>query len=80
MTPKQSPGRLSRRTWAIFGVILVATLIPDAFVHRHGRFGADGLPLFGAAFGFLSCVVLVLVSKLLIGRLLQRPDDYHGDA
>lgn len=46
--------------------------------------GADYLfPGFYAAFGFVGCAVIVIVSKRLGKHLLQRPESYydteHGD-
>jgi multicomponent Na+:H+ antiporter subunit D len=44
----------------------------------HGHFGADGWFGFGA-FGFLSCVAMVVFAKLL-GLLVKRPESYYRDA
>jgi hypothetical protein len=44
-----------------------------------GYFGVDGWLGFGAAFGFLSCLAMVLVAKGL-GVVLKRDEDYYkGD-
>jgi hypothetical protein len=40
-----------------------------------GNFGADGWFGFGAVFGFLSCVAMVIVAKVL-GWFLKRDEDY----
>ncbi len=55
---------------AVLGLTLVADLLQPHESHA----GIGGSFGFGAWFGFASCVVLVLVSRLL-GRFLKRPDD-----
>jgi UPF0716 family protein affecting phage T7 exclusion len=48
----------------------------DLLITPHPHFGIDGTLGFGAWFGFLSCVALVLFAKLL-GIFLKRPDSYY---
>jgi hypothetical protein len=70
--------RTIRRLWIAFLVILALTFVPDVFMEHHAEFGMEGTVSFGAWFGFLSCVVLVLGS-LALGRLLKRKDTYYGE-
>lgn len=65
--------RLLRR---IFGAVLAATVLAQAFVPVHARFGADGILGFAALYGFAGCVVMVVIAKIL-GWWLQRSDDYY---
>lgn len=65
-----------RRLWIAFIAVLVATVVADLFVPHHSVFGADGTFGFGAWFGFISCVVLIVGAKLL-GFFLKRPDTYY---
>lgn len=62
--------------WVVFVLILAATVLADFFVVPHPYFGLDGTFGFGAWFGFVSCVALVLIAKLL-GGVLKRPDTYY---
>lgn len=60
-----------------FYVVLVLLVLPDFFLHKHTYFSAvEAWPGFFALFGFISCVVIILVSKLL-GYLLKRKEDYY---
>lgn len=68
--------RIIRRLWIAFALVLASTVLAQAGVAIKAYFGIDGWPGFAAAFGFLCCLILVLVAKLL-GRLLKRPDDYY---
>ncbi|AKS40761.1 hypothetical protein [Wenzhouxiangella marina] len=68
--------RTIRILWWVFGVILALTVVAQRWVHVHAHFGVDGWPGFYAAYGFLSCVAMVLFAKVL-GWWLKRPDDYY---
>ncbi|GEM_PF-500197 len=70
-----SPRQIARY-WLIFVCILLATLIAQFFVHPHPHFGIDGLFSFHAWFSVLTCVGIVVLSKLL-GFWLKRPEDYY---
>jgi hypothetical protein len=67
-----------RKLWILFIAVLAATVVADFFVTRHPHFGLDGSFGFGAWFGFLSCVVLIVGAKAL-GVVLKRPDTFYDD-
>jgi len=64
------------------GAVGIAQQALDAHLAEHsgtdGHFGIDGWIGFGAVYGFLSCLVMVLVAKGL-GAFLKRPDDYYAN-
>ena len=65
-----------RLLWRIFWVVLALTVALQAVIKVKGYFGVDGWIGFGAAFGFLSCLLMVLFAKGL-GYLLKRDQDYY---
>ena len=66
-----------RRLRIGFYIVLALTVVPDFFLHKHALFSpVENWPGFYALFGFISCVVIILVSKLL-GFWLKRPEDYY---
>ena len=69
------PGTI-RLLWVIFLLVLVLTAFASLFTQVHARFGLDGSFAFYAWYGFLTCIGMVLVAKLL-GRLLHRKDNYY---
>lgn len=69
------PGTI-RMLWMIFAVILVVTVMADMFIHHHAWFGLDGTFGFGAWFGFVSCIAMVVFAKAL-GAALKRRDTYY---
>jgi hypothetical protein len=65
-----------RTLWIAFIVVLALTVLADFVWHPHGEFVVDGTVGFYAWYGFVSCVVLIVIS-LGLGRVLKRPDDYY---
>jgi hypothetical protein len=63
--------------WNAFIAILVLVVLLDPLRHD-AHFPLEALFGFGAWFGFLSCVVLILFSKGL-GVFLRRGDTYYDD-
>ena len=68
----------TRILWGAFALALAAIVIADLFVEHHPELGVGGTFGFGAWFGFLSCVGLVVAARA-IGLLLRRPDTYYDD-
>lgn len=65
-----------RWLWGAFGVILGLTVVAGLFVHQHVYFGIEDSFGFYAWYGFVTCVAMVVIAKLL-GIFLKRPDDYY---
>lgn len=65
-----------RKLWWLFSALLVALVAAQIFIKVKGYFTIDGWFGFGAAFGFLSCAIMVVAAKLL-GYVLKRPEDYY---
>lgn len=65
-----------RRLWMIFIAILVLLLLPDFIIHQHAHFGIEASFGFYAWYGFVTCVAMVVVAKLL-GIFLKRKDTYY---
>jgi putative heme iron utilization protein len=67
------------KKWSYLALVLV--FVSDFFVHReHAMYIWDKIPGWGAVYGFVSCVVIILVSKFLghQGGIMQR-EDYYND-
>lgn len=65
-----------RWIWRVSIAVLVLTVLLQLVVKVKGYFGIDGWIGFGAAYGFLSCLAMVLVAKGL-GFVLKRDEDYY---
>ena len=70
--------RTIRLLWQVSGVVLALVVAAGLFLEPHGHFGVDGSFGFAAWYGFLACVAMVVVAKLL-GPLLKRPESYYRD-
>ncbi len=67
-----------RLLWRVFAAVLAVTVLAQAVIYIKGYFTVDGWFGFGAVFGFLSCLAMVLVAKGL-GFVLKRSEGYYGD-
>jgi hypothetical protein len=65
-----------RWIWRISIVVLAVTVLLQLVIKVKGYFGVDGWIGFGAVYGFLACLAMVLVAKGL-GFALKRDEDYY---
>ena len=74
-------GPLSPKTAKLIKIFLacsVVLFIADFFIKRHTHPGVDDLPGFYAVYGFVGCVVLVLVAKEM-RKVLMRDETYYDE-
>ena len=67
-----------RKLWWGGSAILAITVLLELVWPHKGYFGIDDWFSFGAVFGFLSCVAMVLVAKGL-GYVLKRSEEYYAE-
>jgi len=65
-----------RLLWRFFWAVLALTVAAQIVIKVKGYFGIDGWFAFGAIYGFLSCLAMVLFAKGL-GYLLKRDENYY---
>lgn len=61
-----------------FYMICALLVIADFIVHRHIGLSWEKLPAFYAIYGFLACVLLVIVAKEM-RKLVMRKEDYYDE-
>lgn len=59
-----------------FYLICALLFLLDFILHRHITHNWENAPVFYALFGFIACVTLVLVAKLM-RKVLMRKEDYY---
>lgn len=67
-----------RKLWYGFSAVLGIIVLAQVVIPVKGYFAVDDWFGFGAVYGFLSCLLMVLVAKVL-GVVLKRPGGYFGD-
>ena len=65
-----------RRVRKYFYISLVLLLALDLFIPKHGHFAWEETPFFFAVYGFIGCVSLIFVAKVL-RLLVKRKEDYY---
>jgi hypothetical protein len=67
---------LRRMMWVVLiGLVVADILIPS----KYDRFPWESIGGFGAFYGFMSCIVIVVVSKALGYLWLYRDENYYDD-
>ncbi|MDQ8202060.1 hypothetical protein [Pelagicoccus sp. SDUM812003] len=64
--------------WILLGLVTLASLVLQYFGPPHPHPHAwDSIPLFYCMFGFVGCVLIIVVSKFLGKAWLQKKEDYY---
>ena len=61
----------------IFFTVNVLLFGIDFIVHRHAHMPWEAWPGFYAVFGFVACVILVLVAKYVLRPIVKRNEKYY---
>jgi len=67
-----------RLLWWVFAAVLALSVAAERVFKVKGYFGLDEWLGFGAVYGFLACLAMVLVAKAL-GWVLKRKADYYAE-
>lgn len=59
-----------------FYISLCALLIVDFLIPKHGHFPWETVPEFFAVYGFIGCVGLIFIAKIL-RWVVKRKEDYY---
>ena len=70
-----------RHLFLMLYVSLAVGLLAGVLVHHfhlaHPHFVWEELPVFSAIYGFIGCIVIIVVSKALGHYWLQKEEDYY---
>lgn len=58
-------------------IILAVSILAEFFIHVHIYYPWDKIPGFYALFGFVTCTILIIISKLLGKFWLKKGEDYY---
>ncbi len=72
-----NPRNVRRVRYVLYTACAIA-LGADFFVHRHVDHPWEALFGFYAIYGFVACVLLVLIAKEM-RKVLMRPEDYYDE-
>ena len=71
---KKNVNRVIHSLWAI----CVLLVILDFILHRHVSHPFENLPAFYPLYGFIGCVLLVIIAKWM-RAILMRPESYYDN-
>lgn len=76
----ENPERMKKVKLAFYAT-LALLVVGDVFVHReHATFFWDKIPGFSAVYGFISCVLIIVLSKFIGHAGLMKPENYYEPA
>jgi hypothetical protein len=77
----EDPVRLTRmKRWFYAGLAAIAlseVAAPRLFDAEPAHFWFEDVPAFGSVYGLVSCILIIVVSKLLGKLWLMRPENYY---
>jgi hypothetical protein len=56
---------------------IVADFVVHLYLHPEGHFSWGRLPVYSAVYGFIGCIVIILVSRAIGHLWLLRDEDYY---
>jgi hypothetical protein len=71
--------------WRILVILCIATIVPEISMHRHSHFAPTGLHSIDGVFafygllGFIGCILVLIVSKVIERVLSLRLEYYDHD-
>jgi hypothetical protein len=78
LTEPASLARIKRSFYVALGVIALAEIVLPRFFHADEvHFSFENFPAWGSIYGLISCVAIILLSKLIGKALLIRREDYY---
>lgn len=66
-------------TWIMLAIMALLVVADLAVPSHYDRFFWESIGGFGAVYGFVSCVLIIVVSKWLGYAFLYKPEDYYDD-
>ena len=61
-----------------FYVICILLVIADFIIHRHIMMAWEKIPAFYAIYGFIACVVLVVIATWM-RKIIMREENYYDE-
>ena len=61
----------------IFFYVCILLFGADFVIHKHAHLPWEEWPGFYAIYGFVACVILVLIAKYVLRPLVKREEDYY---
>ena len=79
----EDPVRFARIKWLFYIglalIVLAEVGLPLVYGHGHTHFSFETWPAWGSAYGLISCVAIIVISKLIGKAWLMRPEGYYED-
>jgi len=68
-----------KRLLYTFYTCVVLLLLVDLFYHKHALFKWEEYFGFYSVYGFVACVILVILAKYVLRPMVMRKEDYYDE-
>jgi hypothetical protein len=68
-----------KRLLFTFYTCVALLLVVDLFYHKHAIFAWESYFGFYSVYGFVACVILVILAKYVLRPMVMRDEDYYDD-
>lgn len=68
-----------KRLLYVFYTCVILLLLVDFVYHKHAIFAWEGFFGFYSVYGFVACVILVIVAKYVLRPMVMRKEDYYDE-
>jgi len=72
-----NPRNVERLLYGFYAICIIL-VAADFIIHRHITMEWEKIPAFYAIYGFIACVLLVIVAKLM-RKVLMRKENYYDE-
>ena len=72
------PKNVKRLLYTFYTSVILLLLV-DFFYHKHAIFAWEGYFAFYSVYGFVACVILVILAKYVLRPMVMRDEDYYDD-
>jgi cytochrome b561 len=63
--------------YVCLGVSILAGVLVHVYMPSHAAFFWEEIPVFSAVYGFIGCILIIVVSKAVGHYWLQKGEDYY---
>lgn len=65
--------------WAVLALLTIASIVAEFTSHHEGHHFWNGIPLFWIWFGFIGCVLLIVLAKTILAPIIYKKEDYYNE-
>jgi hypothetical protein len=73
---------MKKMSWIALALLILVSIIVEFTMHHdpaHGNHWWSSIPIFWILFGFIGCLALILLAKILLAPIVYKKEDYYNE-